>query len=222
MTESKAPNVARDLIRIHSIITRSLKVAIENSEPVAERGFSDESTHEGYLNFLRAFVSVLNAHHLLEDELAFPYLRDKFPGAPYDLLTSQHRLMIPILDEIKRTIEASTEAHPSERSHKFYDGLTRIAEIWRPHIRIEEEHFTVEKAAELISQEEHARLGRMFTEHSQAHSGPDYLVVPFLLYNLTQEERAVFSQSMPPMVTEQLVPVVWKEKWASMTPFFLP
>jgi hemerythrin-like domain-containing protein len=192
MTESKAPNIARDLIRIHSIITRSLEVAIENSEPVAERGLSDGSTREGYLNFLRAFVSVLNAHHLLEDELAFPYLRDKFLGAPYDLLMPQHRVMVPILDEIKGTIEAAAKAHPSERSYTFYDGLTRIADIWRPHIRIEEGHFTVEKAAELISQEEHARLGRMFTEHSQSHSGPDYLVMPFLLYNLTREERAVF------------------------------
>jgi hypothetical protein len=46
-------------------------------------------------------------------------------------------------------------------------------------------------------------------------------VVPFLLYNLPPEERAIFSQGMPPVVTQELVPVVWKEKWSPMKPFLL-
>jgi len=29
--------------------------------------------------------------------------------------------------------------------------LTKVAELWHPHIQIEEEQFTVEKLAELIS-----------------------------------------------------------------------
>ncbi len=53
------------------------------------------------------------------------------------------------------------------------------------------------------------------------HSGPDYLVVPFLLYNLSPEDRATMSAEMPPVVTQQLVPVVWKEKWQPMSPFLL-
>jgi hypothetical protein len=47
------------------------------------------------------------------------------------------------------------------------------------------------------------------------------LVVPFLLYNLPPEERAVFSQGMPPIVIQELVPVAWKEKWSPMKPFLL-
>jgi hypothetical protein len=43
----------------------------------------------------------LDAHHLTEDELAFPYLRDKFPEAPYDLLMAQHRDIVFILDTAK-------------------------------------------------------------------------------------------------------------------------
>jgi hypothetical protein len=44
---------------------------------------------------------------------------------------------------------------------------------------------------------------------------------PFLLYNLPTEERAIIAQAMPPIVTRQLVPVVWKEKWEPMSPFLL-
>ena len=79
----------------------------------------------------------------------------------------------------------------------------------------------VSKGEALLEIEEHIRLGKMFAEHNQEHSGPDYLVVPFLLYNLSAEDRAIMSQEMPPVVTQQLVPVAWKEKWAPMSPFLL-
>jgi hypothetical protein len=58
-------------------------------------------------------------------------------------------------------------------------------------------------------------------EHSQEYSKPDFLVIPFLLYNLPLEDRIIFSQGMPPILTEQMVPVVWKDKWAPMKPFLL-
>jgi hypothetical protein len=45
--------------------------------------------------------------------------------------------------------------------------------------------------------------------------------MPFVLYNLPAEERAILAQKMPPIVTQQLLPVDWKEKWAPMQPFLL-
>jgi hypothetical protein len=42
-----------------------------------------------------------------------------------------------------------------------------------------------------------------------------------MLYNLPVEDRKVFSQGIPAEVLQNLVPVVWKEKWESMTPFLL-
>jgi hypothetical protein len=45
--------------------------------------------------------------------------------------------------------------------------------------------------------------------------------VPFALYNLPDEERAILARTMPPKVIDELVPVVWKEKWAPMQPFLL-
>ena len=43
-----------------------------------------------------------------------------------------------------------------------------------------------------------------------------------MLYNLSGEERAAMWAAMGPVVTEQLVPVAWKDKWAPMKPFLLP
>ena len=100
-------------------------------------------------------------------------------------------------------------------------ALTKIAQLWHPHIQIEEDHFGLEKIGMMLDIEEHIRLCKMFAQHNQEHSGPDYLVVPFLLYNLSAEDRAIVSQAMPPIVTQQLVPIAWKEKWEPMLPFLL-
>jgi hemerythrin-like domain-containing protein len=221
MAESYQPNVAKDLARIHSVITRALRVAAERSQAFAQQGYPDASTREGFASYVRSLVSVLDGHHLLEDELAFPYLRDKLPEAPYDLLMAQHREMLPILEQIKATIEAAAEVSASGALNDINRALTQIAGIWHPHIQIEEEHFTPEKTGLLIDAEEHLRLSRMFGEYSQQHTSPDYLVVPFILYNLPAEQRAIQAQAMPPIVTQQLVPIAWKEKWASMVPFLL-
>jgi hypothetical protein len=47
------------------------------------------------------------------------------------------------------------------------------------------------------------------------------LGVPFVLYNLPAQERAIQARTMPSAVVEELVPVVWKEQWAPMQPFLL-
>lgn len=139
MSRSSSPSVVAELVRIHLVITRGLKVASENSQSFAQRGYPDASTREGFVSYVRSLASSLHAHHLTEDDLAFPYFREKMPDAPFDLLSAHHRQM-----------------------------------------------------------------------------------VPFLLYNLPPEKRAAFAQMLPPVVTQQLVPVVWKEKWEPMKPFLLP
>lgn len=65
------------------------------------------------------------------------------------------------------------------------------------------------------------RLQKELIEFFQEHTGPEYLVVPFVLYNLTTEDRAITAQGLPAIVTEQLVPIEWKDKWAPMQPFLL-
>lgn len=222
MVEANAPNVALDLLRIHSVITRALSVTSEKSQQFAQEGFPDASTKEGFLCYARSFVSVLHAHHLTENELAFPYFREKLPDAPYDLLITQHQELVHVLDEIGAAIEEVSADRPAAASlNKLNLALRRLADLWHPHIGIEQDHFTVVRLGALIRREEHIRLGKLFAEHSQKHTRPGHLVVPFLLYNLVPEERAIFARTMPFLLTRLLVPVVWKTRWSSMRPFLL-
>ena len=216
------PNIGADTIRIHRVITRGLDVAIERSQAYAQEGFPDATTRTGFVCYVRSLVSVLDAHHLTEDELVFPYLQGKLPGAPYDLLTAQHRDMEQVLEKIKPEVDAvAVDKRPGPALEALNSALRSIADIWHPHIQLEEEHFDVDELAALIEPEEHVRLGQMFGKHGMEHMGPDYLVVPFVLYNLSTEDRAIMSQVMPPVVIQQLVPIEWKEKWAPMLPFLL-
>jgi hemerythrin-like domain-containing protein len=216
------PNIGADMIRIHRVITRGLNVAIERSQAYVQEGFADATTRAGFVYYVRSLASVLDAHHLTEDEMMFPYLRGKLPGAPYDLLTAQHRDMVPILEEIRAQVEAvEADSEPGPALAALNQALHSVEDIWHPHIQLEEGNFNVDELAALIEVEEHVKLGQMSGKYSMEHMGPDYLVVPFVLYNLSSEDRAIMSQAMPPVVIQQLVPIEWKKKWAPMLPFLL-
>lgn len=223
MAERTMPNIAEDLLCIHAIITRGLNVSIEKGRSFAQAGYPDASTREGFTAYVGTLVSVLHAHHLTESDLFFPYFRDKLPDAPFDLLITQHRELEPVLQQAKEvTGEVSAEARAGTALARLSNLLGTIAEFWHPHIRIEEDHFSVERVATLIDAKENETLARAATKHSQQHSGPDHLVVPFLLHNLPPDKRPSFARLMPTVVTRLLLPIVWKRKWAPIRPFLLP
>ena len=221
MSNQQESNVAISFLNIHSIITRGLRVSIESVQGFSQRGFKEEANREGFFNYIRALASVVNAHHLTEDEIAFPYFRDKLPGAPFDTLIENHQVMVQVLDEIKLAVERGENSDQLETElRNLESALTRLNDLWHPHIQIETDEI-INKADALIPVEEQLRLVRLFGEHGQKNAVPPYLTVPFMLYNLDVDDRKVFSMGMPAEVLQNLVPVVWKEKWESMTPFFL-
>ena len=222
MTGTSTPSLRKALVRMHAVLTRSLEMLRSRSQSFMQQGLSDSSLRTGFVSYARSFVSVLHAHHLFENDIAFPYFRDKIPEAPFELLTAQHREMAPLLDDMKAA------ADDVENKRGGVEPLARIntianwlATIWYPHIKGEESNFTSQRIAATITPDEDLRLTKVSAEHSRQHSGPDYLVVPFILYNLPSEDRAAIAAEMPPVVTQQLVPVIWKEKWAPMTPVLL-
>ena len=105
MPESSSPNVVAELLLIHQIITRGLKVASENGGAFVQQGYPTGSAREGFISYIRSLASTLHAHHLTEDDLVFPYFREKMPDAPYDLLAAQHRGLVPLLEEINHSIQ---------------------------------------------------------------------------------------------------------------------
>jgi hemerythrin-like domain-containing protein len=221
MSKQDSPNVIVGMLSIHAVITRALEVAVDKCDAFSREDPSDASLREGFVSYLQCLISLLNVHHQTEDLLAFPRFQ-KAVEAPYDLLEEQHRLLHPLLEEAKAEVErAAAGPNTAERWGKLKTVLNGVLELWRPHIAIEEEHFTVDRFAVLMPPEEHIRLSAMFMEHTQQHTGPDYLMVPFLLHNLPKEKRSFFAGEMPPIVTQQLLPGAWKEKWAPMQPFLL-
>ncbi|NIM95225.1 MAG: hypothetical protein GTO18_16125 [Anaerolineales bacterium] len=222
MSDQPVPNVAVSLITIHKVITRGLKVSLENISVFSQEGFTDSSTQEGFLNYVRSLSSVIQSHHLGEDDIAFPYFSDILPDAPIDLLVSQHQGMVPLLEKINAAIAmCEIEEGMKEGLNELESLLTNLNAMWQLHIAIEEEHFTIEKLGKLIPPEEHLSLIQQIAAYSQQQSGPDYLVVPFILYNLPPDVRGILANGMPPEVTEELVPNLWKDKWESMKPFLL-
>jgi hemerythrin-like domain-containing protein len=222
MSETYRPNVARSLLRIHMAITRALDVVIDRSRSFAEQGFADSSLQAGFVSYVNSLASFLNAHHLSEDELVFPYFREKMPEMPFDLLMDQHKQMLQLLNEIEAAAHAvAADAEASEPLYRLNQATSDLREMWRPHIGIEETYYVPEKMDALLDPEEQARLIKLFAQYSQEHLEPDYLVVPFFLFNLPAQERELVSHEVPEIVTQQLVPVVWKEKWAPMAPFLL-
>ena len=83
---ARGRDIARDFLRIHSVITYALKVSIERSESYAQEGYPDATTRKGFTSYVRCLSALLYAHHITEDDLAFPYFWEKLPDLPVDLL----------------------------------------------------------------------------------------------------------------------------------------
>ncbi|MBN1261492.1 MAG: hemerythrin domain-containing protein [Anaerolineae bacterium] len=222
MSQPSKPNVAASLFTIHQVITRALDVSIREAKTLAREHRPHASQQYGFLNYLTALISVLGVHHLTENELAFPYFADKLPELPMAVLTRQHREIFSVLGELRVLVAEISSGALGELGWPIV-GSTLVAtrNLWRPHIEIEERHFDVEKIGEMLPAPEHLRLIAEFGEHSQRHSGPPFLTAPFILYNLPPEIRAIMAKGMPAEVVEHLIPVVWKERWASMRPYLL-
>lgn len=214
MPEKPTPNLGQDLRRIHRAITRGLAVAQENCQAFAESGLPDDTTREGFWKYCHGLEATTHGHHVTEDDLMFPFLRERLPGTDFDKLMAEHQQMERILAEMR----AARESGSLEDMHR---ALSALAALWHPHIAREEADFSPEVAGRIITIPEYIEMAQQSAALSQQHAQPAPLAVPFLLYNLRADDRAFFLTAMPPEVTQQLVPVVWKDEWAPMKPFLL-
>jgi hypothetical protein len=212
------PNVGTDLVRIHKVVTRALEVSRQNSQ--ADN--LPEAHQAGFAAYVRALTILLDSHHLGEDELAFPFWKTHLPeDSPFDRLKQQHRQMTAYLGQINGWLRAPEDAwQPAARS-KLHRTLTYLQRLWLKHIGLEEATIGPENASRYLTPEENGQLARQLAEHGQAHSQPNELVMPFVIYNLAGEDRAEFIKLMPPVMLQQLIPFAWKAVWAPMTPFLL-
>ena len=209
------PNVGTDLVRIHKVITRALNVSLQH----AQEPNTAEKHRPGFSSYVRALTILLHAHHLGEDELAFPFWKIRLPSGPYDELTQQHRQMLSHLERIDRWVKAGDEAWQPNALGELQDACSDLRNIWEVHIALEEDALGPEKSRQYLSSSENESLGKQLSDHGQAHSQPGELVMPFIVYNLSGSEREEFVKLLPPVVSGQLIPVAWKAAWEPMLPF---
>ncbi len=214
-------NLARDLVIIHRIATRSIHVSLENSKLFTPSGFPDASTREGYYNYVGSLATLLTSHHTGEDAISFPEVRARIPAAPVEHLCEEHEQMQAILDRVVDLLGTADEKDDQETLAGLRAELEQLSDLWSRHIPVEEEVFTVQKIRAVFKEYEESELVRKLNDHGMKTSQPDYLLVPFMLYNLSDEDRERFSRFLPPVLTQQLIPIVWKDKWASMEQFLL-
>jgi len=202
-----------DLARIHTIISRGLAVSMEHGYAFTRGTPAAGATSEGYQRYVKALLSIIEAHHEGEQRLAWPFLRRFIPEAPYATLIAQH-------DEIGEIVKAAERALAEGALDVLLVQLTELRAQWQAHIDLEEATFSA--TADVLHQEEHNRLLHRLANHSRQHAQPAALVIPFMLYNLSCEERAHLERALPTTVTRHLQSEAWQEAWAPMTPFFLP
>ena len=219
-TESATPGLAGDLVRIHRVITRGLAIGLEKGHYFKQAGFSEISLQQGFCDYSRSLATVLSGHHQAEDVVAFPAFQKRLPQGPYEHLAAQHRQIEALLVSTHQAVNEMNETG-GDGLDWLIDDLNRITEIWEPHIRMEESIFSQEALDEVMGQVEQENLDAQIGKFSSEHSMPPHLIVPFVLFNLNNEDRAIYLSHMPGNIMGDLVLKAWKEQWAPMKPFLL-
>ena len=215
------PNLAGDLLRIHRAITRGLTVGVTRGSDFISEGFPDQSLQQGFALYIQALTAVVSAHHLGEDEVAFPALKQMLPAVPYERLGADHISIETALGLVKSTLPELAGVNPANALAKAVDGLKSILAVWMPHIEIEQAVFSSTAIAGVMTPAEQAQVSVALAKHSQEHVGQPFFALPFVLFNLASADRAEMAAMMPKIVIQELIPGDWKEKWAPMKPFLL-
>ena len=207
---------------IHHSISRGLNVSSERSTAFVQAVYPDAAIREGFVTYGRTLIWIINAHHTAEDHVVFPYMRTRLPDAPFDELSANHLVIADFLKELQMNVEeVATQTQPGEALNALKNTVTKISELWYPHIVKEQLYIYDPKKVDVVMDtDEQIRLGSETAEYSLQQADRGFLI-PFILYNLPPEERAYIAQTMPPVVIQELLPGAWKEKWLPMKPFFL-
>jgi hypothetical protein len=217
----ESPNIALDLVRIHKVITRALDVDLNKGRDYLQTGLPQPQELAGYSAYTHCLATVLSAHHLSEDLISFPAFRTVLPNAPYARLASDHHKIEMLLASVQPAIKDLSGSTSEDGLRSIINILTKINTLWDPHIYLEEQYFSSEVMNSVLKPEEQKAISQVASKHSQEHSEPPYWVIPFILFNLEADDRATMASMFPQPLVEEMVPVVWKDKWESMKPFLL-
>jgi hemerythrin-like domain-containing protein len=204
------------LLMIHKIITRGLIISIRKCDEFLLKKDITSGDAAGFSMYVSTLRWVTHAHHLSEDEIAFPYFKD-FIEAPYESLKDDHQKISSILVSLEHCLPEISSGGVG----RLREVLDDFESLWGPHIRIEEENFTTKRLPADVGIKEQINLAEKLARHGSKNSGPGTLAVPFMFYNLDGRDRELFMMPFPWMVKKLLVPIIWKGQWKPMSKFFL-
>jgi hemerythrin-like domain-containing protein len=208
--------VANGLLHIHKLLTRSLRVIIKKCDEYISKKQIPADEIEGFNMYVTTFIRVMHAHHMGEDEVVFPVVKERIE-APYSVLLDDHAKISGILDKLEKELPEVSGAGLV----RFRTLLGEIDKMWGPHIRSEENSFTTHILDSTFSKTEQQSLSKRVATHGQKSSGPGPVTLPFIFYNLEPDERKEFTRDFPWILKSFLIPVIWKKKWQPMKPFLL-
>lgn len=213
-------NIADGLVGIHRSITRGFTIIEETLQSMMHKTLSDEESFKGFLYYLSSLITLIHAHHSTEDAIVFPIFRKKTIDAPYSLLVKEHVKMEVMLNEIKSLIERLTENKKDmETMKKLQQLIQTLNDLWSPHIEKEECNFSGTTIGTHISAEEQQQIAIQIGQHMAQNAKPDYLLIPFIFYNLSNEDRKMMQPFLPANITSLLS--IWKNSWTPMKPYLI-
>lgn len=221
MSEPPSLTVAGDLSRIHQVITRALQVALQQSQFLATKELAVEDF--GLQCYITALLQLLDSHHRIEDDLLFPHFRQKMPALPVAEMENQHRALVPLLEKLAGLLPELNQTHHATTVSwiAIAETLIKIEAMWEPHYQLEEAYLNEDNISQVIGPGEQEKLCHLYAETSQHHITVDYLVLPFILYNLPLQERQIMAKAFPTQITEKLIPGEWYLQWQVMSSYLL-
>src|SRR5512136_593423 len=115
-------------LSIHRIISRGLKVSIQKcDEYIGKKGIPSEEA-AGFRMYVTTLKWITHAHHLTEDEIAFPYFKDKLE-APYARLQADHQAIARILVKVDTCLPEISSGGVGRLREVMGDFDT----LWGPH-----------------------------------------------------------------------------------------
>jgi hypothetical protein len=207
-------------LAIHHIITRSVAISIAQLDEFIQTGFSNDERKNGYLNYLDCIAIMLDSHHKTEDEIAFPYFKERLPNTHFEWLDEDHQLITEFLDGLESIMPALINKDTSsDVLDKLKVILLKIEDRWTQHIELEEEEF-IDLIDALEPYDRRIDLINHFFDYNHALLRPYELTLPFMLNHLDEVDKIIISEGFAPEIMGQLYSDAWKQKWASMAPYF--
>ncbi|HEX2970125.1 MAG TPA: hemerythrin domain-containing protein [Bacteroidales bacterium] len=208
--------VTEGLVTIHKLITRALDVSISKCDEYIKNRAIPANEEKGFALYVTTLIRVMHAHHLGEDDVVFPYFKERIE-APYIRLKDDHVTMANLLDNLEKGIGEITIFDIG----RIKNILSDLRKSWGPHITAEESSFSAKVLSGTYTEKEQRDLLDKIGQHGSKLSGPAPVTIPFVIYNLEPQDRKIFLKDFPWIMKVFFIPLLWRSKWKPMDPFLL-